>query len=343
MVYKRSSKKTKKNKTKSSKKDVNITLPQDTLTRSGIEIYKTKETNKEKTSKNKEKQGFVLKNGEITEISYYDDLTNTSFEHDYEDISSNGSVSFVSVDETKFYKGQKILLKKAHFPRKWDELENCLLGFISEQSYSEDGVEVKITGMSKLLDKEKQFTYKKTKISKILKDIVTSAGLKCKIDTKGLKDSKIDYSNVSSSESPNNKISGSAKISSFVQEAIGNETDDYKKMELINKKVSSTLTYVGYSCSRCNTPEEVLKKKKANCADTSLLECACMKSANLKATVVHGCHHFWTVVTINGKEYACDATNSKGIGYVWNCKSRNSEKVSGGGPYNKKNGDKPDC
>lgn len=68
-----------------------------------------------------------------------------------------------------------------------------------------------------------------------------------------------------------------------------------------------------------------------------------MKAANLNATVVHGCNHFWTVVTINGKEYACDATNSRGIGYVWNCKTRNSEKVSGGGPYHKKNGDKPDC
>ena len=195
--------------------------------------------------------------------------------------------------------------------------------------------------MSKLLDQERKFTYKKTKISKILKDIIESAGLKAKIDTTGLKDSKVDYSNVSSSGT--SQTNSSAELTSFVQGAIGNEIDEYKKMELINKKIYSILTYIAYACSKCNTPEEVLEKKKANCADTALLECACMKTADLDATVVHGCNHFWTVVTIKGKEYACDATNSKGIGYVWNCNSKTSEKVSGGGPYHKKTGDKPDC
>lgn len=341
MVKKTVKGKTTKKET-SKKKTVTVTtLPQDHSSHSGIEIYKTKDKNIEKTSKDEEKEGFVLQNGTITEKAYYDDLVSSSFEEDYEDISSNGSVSFVSVDETRFYKGKKIKLKKGYNAHKWSELDDCLLGFITEQSYSEDRVDIKIAGMSKLLDQEKQFTFKKTKISKILKEMVKAAGLKISIDTTGLKDNKVDYTNVSSSSSSG--TSGSAEISSFVQEAIGSETDDYKKMELIDKKVNKTLTYSGYSCSKCSTPEEVLKKKKANCADTSLLECACMKSANLDATIVHGCNHFWTVVTINGKEYACDATNSKGIGYVWNCNSKNSEKVSGGGPYHKKNGDKPDC
>lgn len=316
-------------------------VAQDSQARSGIEIYKTKDSNIETVSDEEDKEGFVLHNGTITEIAYFDEMFDNSFEYDYGDISSGGSISLPEVDETKFYKGQKILLKKAWNPKKWEDLKDCLLGFITEQSYNEDGVELKISGMSKLLEQEKEFSFTKTKRSVILKHIIESAGLKANISTKGLKDEKIDYTNVSSSGSGSS--TSSEQVNSLVQRAIGNETDDYKKMELINKEVNKVLIYKGYSCSQCDTPEEVIKKKKVNCADTSLLECACMKAANLDATVVHGCNHFWTVVTINGKEYACDATNSKGIGYVWNCNSRQSEKVSGGGPYHTKNGDKPDC
>ncbi|WP_305555280.1 transglutaminase domain-containing protein [Methanobrevibacter sp. V74] len=315
-------------------------IAQDSLARSGLEIYKTKDSNVEKVSDEEDKEGLVLQNGTIIEIDYFNEMFSNSFDYDYEDISSNGSVKLPSVDDTIFYKGKKILLKKEWNPQKWEDLKNCLLGFITEQKYSEDGVEIKISGMSKLLDQKKEFSFTKTKRSKILKNIIESAGLKANINTKGLKDEKINYRNVSSSGT---SFSGSEQVNSLVQRAVGNETDDYKKMELINKEVNNVLTYSNYPCSKCSTPEEVLSKKKVNCADTSLLECACMKAANLNATVVHGCNHFWTVVTINGKEYACDATNSRGIGYVWNCKTRNSEKVSGGGPYHKKNGDKPDC
>lgn len=315
-------------------------IAQDSLARSGLEIYKTKDSNVEKVFDEEDKEGLVLQNGTIIEIDYFNEMFSNSFDYDYEDISSNGSVKLPSVDDTIFYKGKKILLKKEWNPQKWEDLKNCLLGFITEQKYSEDGVEIKISGMSKLLDQKKEFSFTKTKRSKILKNIIESAGLKANINTKGLKDEKINYRNVSSSGT---SFSGSEQVNSLVQRAIGNETDDYKKMELINKEVNNVLTYSNYPCSKCSTPEEVLSKKKVNCADTSLLECACMKAANLNATVVHGCNHFWTVVTINGKEYACDATNSRGIGYVWNCKTRNSEKVSGGGPYHKKNGDKPDC
>lgn len=317
-------------------------VAQDSQARSGIEIYKTKDSNIETVSDEEDKEGFVLHNGTITEIAYFDEMFDNSFEYDYGDISSGGSISLPEVDETKFYKGQKILLKKAWNPKKWEDLKDCLLGFITEQSYNEDGVELKISGMSKLLEQEKEFSFTKTKRSVILKHIIESAGLKANINTKGLKDEKIDYTNVSSS-SGGSETNGSAEISSFVQGAIGNETDDYKKMELINKKIASTVIYSNYECTHCSTPEEALKKKKLNCGDTSLLECACMKSANLNAEVVHGDYHFWTVVTIKGKEYACDATNSKGIGYVWIRSSGHSEKVSGGGPYYKKCGDKPDC
>ena len=122
-------------KIKSLSKKSPVTISQDSGSHSGVEIYKTKDKNIEKTSKDEEKEGFVLQNGTITEKAYYDELVSNSFEHDYEDISSNGSVSFVSVDEKRFYKGKKILLKKGYNAHEWKDLDNCLMGFITEQSY----------------------------------------------------------------------------------------------------------------------------------------------------------------------------------------------------------------
>ena len=47
--------------------------------------------------------------------------------------------------------------------------------------------------MTKLLDQEKKFSFKQTKRSKILKEMIEAAGLKAKIDVTGLKDDVIDY------------------------------------------------------------------------------------------------------------------------------------------------------
>ena len=322
MSSKKSSKKVSKTKTSNEIKKSPVTISQDGLVRSGIEIYKTKDKNIEKTSDDDyEKEGFVLQNGTITEIAYYDQLVNTSFEHDYEDISSNGSVSFVEVDETRFYKGKKILLKKSYNPKKWDDLKNCLLGFITEQSYSEDGVDIKINGMSKLLDQEKQFTYKKTKISKILKDIIESAGLKAKIDTTGLKDRKVDYSNVSSSSSSSSGNGSSEEINSLVQEIIGDETDDYEKFKKIHNWGCAEIGYTKYECSNHDSdPDKCLKhKSKLNCGDTSVLMCALYVAAGLNAWITHGNYHFWVIVKIGNKKYASDCSGNRGhkINEVW--------------------------
>ena len=308
-------------------------MTQDNLVRSGLEVYKTKDKNIEPTSKDEEKEGFVLQNGQITEIAYFDEMISNSFEHDYEDISSNGSASFFEVDETRFYKGKKVHLKKAPDPKKWTDLKSCLLGFITEQSYSEDGVELKISGMTKLLEQEKQFTFKKTKRSKILKSIIESSGLKCKINTKGLKDDKIDYTNVSSSTSSSG--SGDADLDKWVQETIGNETDEYKKAELIHYGLCKVLTYTGYEClERNKTISQAWSSKKLNCGSTSMVTVAAFKSAGLSdCQVVHGPRHFWTIVKINGKEYASDATS----------KSRKFNTVWKGLSYYETCGDKPNC
>lgn len=307
------------------------------LSQSGLEVYKTKDSNAEKVSEDDEKEGFVLQNGPTTEINYYSGMFSNSFEEDYEDISSNGSVSFPNIDNKIFYKGKRVCLKKAWKEENknitWDNLENALLGFITEQTYSQDKVDLKISGMSKLLEQEHKFDFKKTKRSMILKSIVDAAGLKCKINLKGLKDDVIDYTNISSSSTSTSSGGEGEDIDAKVKEIIGSETDDYQKMVLIHEWLRKNLTYTRYECSRKSTASECLKSLHLNCTDTSRLTRAMMSSAGLNAQVVHGPNHFWTVITINGKEYASDATShQRSINQVWK-----------GMSYYAKCGDNPSC
>lgn len=314
-------------KKKTSKKTVKKTsskeyvYSQDSLTRSGIEVYKTKDKNIEKTSKDEEKEGFVLHNGTITETAYFDDLVSTSFEHDYEDISSSGSVSFVEVDGTRFYKGTKVLLKKEYEPKQWSDLKNVLLGFITEQTFTEDGVDIKISGATKLLDAEKQFTFKKTKISKILKEMVKASGLKINIDTTGLKDKKVDYTNVSSSSSgdSNSSYAVSQSIQKLADGIAGSETDEYKKFEKGHNWGVKNTHYREYECSQNdNDPDKCYKNRgHLNCGDTAILMCAIYNAMGLEAWIIHGDYHFWVIVKINGKKYASDCSGSHKINEVW--------------------------
>lgn len=293
-------------------------LPQDSFAHSGLEVYSTNDKNVEKTSKDEEKEGFVLQNGTITEIAYFDEIVSDSFEQDYEDISCNGSVSFVSVDETRFYKGKKVFLKKGYNASTWNHLESCLLGFITEQTYSEDGVDIKISGASKLLEQEKQFNYNDTKISKILKEMIESAGLKANINTDGLKDFKVDYSNVSSNSSSSGLAGGQGKtIDDLVAGWVGSETDELKKAELIHNGLRDDvgIWYAHYNNSRYHTAEKCLENHKhLNCGDTSILTVACMKSGGLNAYTALRCdrEHFFTVILIGGTKYYSDLVWSEG-------------------------------
>lgn len=106
------------------------------------------------------------------------------------------------------------------------------------------------------------------------------------------------------------------------------------KAKAIHQWIIQNVSYSYYPCSHHSTPEECLKHKNAlNCADISRLTAALMRSAGLNPTVVHGPNHFWTVVIINGKEYASDATS----------KSRKFNQVYKGLNYYAKCGKNPSC
>jgi hypothetical protein len=132
-----------------------------------------------------------------------------------------------------------------------------------------------------------------------------------------------------------NKTGGEGKtIDNLVAKIIKGKKSDLAKAKAIHQWLINNVRYKYYECTRYNTAEKCYKNRShLNCADTSRLTRAMMSSAGLNASVVHGPHHFWTVIKIGGKEYASDATSRQ---RKWN-------KVLDNLKYYKKNGKNPEC
>ena len=302
---------------------------------SGLEVYNTVNNPEFKVSENSN-ENFVALNGTIKEIAYYDDMLSNSASEDYEGMSNTGSVSIVSIDKARVFKGKKIALKKqidTGKPLVWTDLETMLLGFISEITFNTKGVDLKLVGMSKLLDQEKEFTFKKTKRSVILKKIIESAGLKCEINLDGLKDDVTNYSNVSSSGSNSSNVTG--EIADKAHEICQNLTSDLEKAKAIWKYCHDTFKYVGYSNSRRGA-EGCFKKKGGNCCDHAHVVVEMLRAENIKAAYKHssscygGRGHVWACAYCDGKWYDIDASvKSKGFNEVGqNCTGSRQDSIN---------------
>lgn len=135
-------------------------------------------------------------------------------------------------------------------------------------------------------------------------------------------------------------------INQLAQELTKGLTNEMDKLNAIHDWLRYNITYSAYECSQHNKdPVECLKNKDAlNCADTANLSRALFSAAGLQAKVVQGDYHFWTVVTINGHEYASDAVHpTHGIGNVWTQSVDKGVQYSDGGPYYKDCGDTSCC
>lgn len=335
------------------------------ISRAGLEIYTTEAVKKpisNKSAGGSDDTGkFTLQTGDITNINYIGELYSDSFEGDYSDISSNASISVPIKYLNSLYKGQRVSFKKggnnSKTVNKWDDMSTVVTGFVSEVTWNRDKADIKISGMNVLLDVEKKFSFKKTKRSKIVKEIIKASGLKAKVDVTGLVDDVCDFTNISSSGS--NKTSGSNSdlaggegktIDELVKEIVGSETDELKKAKLVHGWLKKNVKYPagGYSCSRYHSAAECLKHKSAlNCADTARLTRAMMASAGLKCYVVHRSHangHFWTLIEIGGKIYASDQTGSGSeFNTIWYSEGDRRACNARGGNWDSKNGKNPSC
>lgn len=316
-----------------------ISVKQDGYSHSGLEVYLTKEpevevkkisdsketddnSTKEVESEFNSDEKFKLLNGETVQIDYYDEMFDNDYEYDYQDISCNANVSMPNIDKN-FFKGKKVSLLKewegSDEKITWKNLKKVITGFITEQNYSEDGVTLKIAGITKLLDQEKQFIFTQKKISEILKEMIESAGLKAEINVNGLDDKVIDYTNVSSSNGNSGTPGiGNAEIDDLVKKWCSGKTSDLEKAKAIHAGLRDEvgIWYAHYFDSKYHTPENCLKHHKdgLNCGDCCILTVACMKSGGLIAYIVLRCDnaHYFTVIEINGTKYYSDLTWSEG-------------------------------
>jgi len=229
-------------------------------------------------------------------------------------------------------------------------LDKSITGFITEQTFSEAGVNVKVAGMTTLLERNFKFDFKQMKRSKILEEIIKTAGLTPVIDVKGLDDDVTDFSNLSSDKSSSDSgLAGGegATIDGLVKQIVGSETNELAKAKKIHEWLRQNVIYGSYECSKYSSAEECLKHKSSlNCADTARLTRAMMASAGLKCYVVHGPYHFWVMIEIGGKKYASDQTGRESAGMAgsefntvwWQGRGRSTAIP----PYSK-NGDNPSC
>ena len=316
-----------------------VSVKQDSFSHSGLEVYLTKEPEVEvkKISNNQNSEEgqdnstedneselnsdekFKLLNGETVQIDYYAEMFDNSYEYDYQDISCNASVSMPRVDKN-FYKGKKLsLLKEWETPGKkikWKDLKKVITGFITEQTYTEDGVQLKIAGITKLLDQEKEFSFTQQKISEILKEMIESAGLKADINTKGLKDEVIDYTNISSSsDDDSGGYTGevSADIAKAAKQICKGKKTCLEKAKAIWRWCHDEMSYEEYSNSQKGA-EGCFRDRAGNCCDHANVVVQMLRAVNVKCAYEHsgGCYngqgHVWAVATCEGQDYRIDAS-----------------------------------
>ena len=259
-------------------------------------------------------EGFTLHQGKILETYYYGDFFDVQYDYDYEDISNNGSISVPSIDKKRFYKGVRTCLKKT-----WEEkgettdledLTPVLLGFITEQTYNENGVDLTLNGMTKLLDKKYQFDFTQMKMSAILEEMIKTAGLIPKVDFTGMADEVIDYSNTSSSdEEEGGDYSGevSADVAEMAKKVCKGKKSAEAKANAITAFICDHVQYPAPNYpNHKKCPSEVLKSGVSNCCDRARLGYEMAKVVKLKARGVHGPDHVWVQYWVNGAWHDSD-------------------------------------
>ena len=336
---------------------------------SGLEVYKTREeepeaetdetteaddtetdttTTTDDTSTDTSSDGFKLLNGETEEIHYYAGMYSNSYEEDYADINSNGGATFKEIDPLQVYKGKKVCLKKEWKPPTkqlvWDDLKSVFMGFVTEQTYSQGKVELKFSGMPKLMERSAEFDFQQMKRSEIIKAIIEESGLKAEVDPTGLRDDVIDYTNISSSsdsdEDTGDSVSAGGNIDSLVKKWIKGKKGALEKAKAIHEGLKAYgIVYSYYYNFRYGSAQECLEHAHSpglNCGDTAQLTTAAMKSGGLNAHIELRCDsaHFFTVIEIGGTKYYSDLTGASGARSTraWNDTWQHNKC---GSPYNR--------
>ena len=300
------------------------------------------------SSEEEEEKPFDYQLGEILEEYYYGKFTNVDYEFDYEDISSSINISQPGiVDGKRFFKGvQGQFFSEWFTNEKQITIDDILLVnrlFIEDITFSEDGTALSCNGADVLLEQEYAFDFHQMKRSKILEEMIKTAGLTPEVDPTGLIDDVIDYTNVSKSDdSSGSDASGAPNINSMVKQAIKGKKGARAKTEAIYTAMVNHLVYSYYSCSHFphtnEGADQAWQHGAVNCADSASIGRVAYNVGGMEARVVHGPNHFWCEVNVDGSWIASDVTGSEGahcvrsLGQVWDGLSKDAV-----------NGDWPSC
>ena len=166
-----------------------------------------------------DRAGFILHQGEIIETHTYDTIFSTSWNSDYEGISSDGSISlpFHKEDLQYIYKGVRCLLKTKRFNNFDDKIEiddsEGWLCFITDVSIDNNKLDLTLSGFEKLLEQENILSFTALRRSVILREVIKMAGLEPVIDTTGLPDEVINWSTEKQSDKDKDQSSGGYNVS----------------------------------------------------------------------------------------------------------------------------------
>ena len=166
-----------------------------------------------------DRAGFILHQGEIIETHTYDTIFSTSWNSDYEGISSDGSISlpFHKEDLQYIYKGVRCLLKTKRFNNFDDKIEiddsEGWLCFITDVSIDNNKLDLTLSGFEKLLEQENILSFTALRRSVILREVIKMAGLEPVIDTTGLPDEVINWSTEKQSDKENDQSGGGYNVS----------------------------------------------------------------------------------------------------------------------------------
>ena len=270
---------------------------------------------------------YTLCLGDIVETFYYGDLFSLDFESEYKEMTASATFTKNHVNLKQFYKGKRLKLvtewEEPDSSMEWSELGEAITGFITEQTFKEDEVEVKVNGMCMLMEQTLEFEFSQMYRADILKEILLSAGMNPIIDVTGLDNDITDFKN----EMTNNNNGGSnspigpssGNIAQLAQQICQGKTSDLAKAQAIHTYIQQhvdypTPNYPGHK--KC--PTEVLRSGLSNCCDRARLGHEMANAVGLQNRGVHGPNHVWVQYYVDGSWQDSDPGYSRrSLGQVY--------------------------
>ena len=231
-------------------------------------------------------------------------------------------------------------------------LEHSLLGWITEESFTQDGIELTLNDYGKLLEEKDKLTYENMYRSQILEEVIKTAGLIPVVNFTDLQDDVISWTSVSSGDDEEDNLSTSktfsdcspildmtnnlgckvgsygqmpSNITSEMYAKIGKKGTNYanavkgcKSAQEVWRKCKNGLKYCGYECTRdkcANISWNNRGSPGLNCGDSARLLKCCMDVCGIPCIMIHCPGHFYNAVKYNGKWVTADlcyVNNSRG-------------------------------